>query len=200
MSICTCPTIPEVEYEGLVKALFNSHGIEEWNLLTLKDIYNSGNSLEGIPFRKHDCPRTRKCCGECTRRCPYRCIQDCLNRMYMWRQSFNRPTSRAPEALKLMVNQKFETAEDLATAVGDILSVSTNPQLKRYIEINNISSRNHPYKLDYEQDYRYDERGRRVVNRVTGEIQLRTWPETGLCPYCLPAVMIDNRYRKGVIK
>ena len=200
MSICVCPTISETEYEGLVKALLNSHGIEEWNLLTLKDIYKSGNTLESIPFRKHQCPRTRKCCAECTRRCPYRCIQDCLNRMYMWRQSFNQPNSRAPEALKLMVNNKFESAEDLAIAVGDILSVSTNPQLKRYIEINNISSRNHPYKMSYEQDYRYDERGRRVVNKDTGEIYLRKWPESGLCPYSIPKIMIDRRYRKEVIK
>ena len=197
MSICICPTLPETEYEGLVKALLNSHGIEEWNLLTLKDIYSSGNSLEGIPFRKHACPRTRKCCAECTRRCPYRCVQDCLNRMYMWRQSFNQPTSKVPEALKLMVNQKFETAEDLATAVGEILSVSTNPQLKRYIESNHISSRTHPYKLDYEQDYRYDERGRRVVNKTTGELSLNNWPESGLCPYCIPTNMIDRRYIKN---
>ena len=74
--------------------------------------------------------------------------------------------------------------------------MSTNPQLKRYIEINNISSRNHPYKLDYEQDYRYDKKGRRVVNKDTGEIYMRTWPESGLCPYCSPTVTIDRRYGK----
>lgn len=199
MSVCTCPELPTVEYEGLVKALLNSHGIEEWNLLTLKEIYKSGNSLEGIPFRKHRCPRTSKCCAECTRRCPYRCIQDCLNRMYMWRHGF-KDNPNVPKSLQLMVQQRFETAEDLAMAVGEILSVSTNPQLRNYIESNHISSRNHPYKMNYEQDYKYDERGRRVVNKDTGELHLRTWPETGLCPYCIPKVTIDRRYRKGVIK
>ena len=114
----------------------------------------------------------------------------------MWRQSFNQPNSRAPEALKLMVNQKFESAEDLAIAVGDILSVSTNPQLRRFIETNNISSRNHPYKISYEQDYKYDERGRRIVNKDTGEIYLRKWPESGLCPYSIPTITIDRRYIK----
>lgn len=200
MSICICPIPSEAEYEGLTKALLQSHGIEEWNLLTLKDIHNSGNTLDGIPFRGKQCTRTRKCCAECTRRCPYRCIQDCLNRMYMWRQSFNQPNSRVPEALKLAVNRKFETAEDLAIAVGDILSVSTNPMLRRYIEVNHISNRNHPYKMSYEQDYKYDDRGRRVVNKETGEIYLRRWPESGLCPYSIPTTTIDRRYGKDITK
>ena len=195
MSICTYPGIPETEYEGLVKALLSSHGIEEWNLLTLKDIYNSGNSLEGIPFRKQQCPRTPKCCAECTRRCPYRCVQDSLNRMYMWRHAF-KDNPNIPKSLRLMVQQHFETAEDLAVAVGEILSVSTNPQLRQYIESNGISSRNHPYKMSYEQDYKYDDHGRRIVNKTTGELSLRLWPETGLCPYSVPKILIDRRYIK----
>ena len=42
--------------------------------------------------------------------------------------------------------------------------------------------------------------GRRMVNPITGQIQLVEWLESGLCSFCLPNVPIDRHYVKKEVK
>lgn len=181
----------------------------DWNLMSLADMCNAGNSLADImqlvPFRGGQCPRTRRCCGDCVRQCYTRCVQDCLHRLWVWNQMVQATPEaerdRIPLAVRLIVNQKFESHQQLSWCVGEILSRKTNAQLKEYMERAGLNNYTHPYRNEYGPTVRIDPKtGRRMVNPITGQIQLVEWPESGLCPYCLPNVTIDRHYVKKEVK
>lgn len=212
MSLCICPEVgidgmydPKQKHfvAGFLKSLAadGHYAASEWSLMSLTDIMQNMGSLrlieETVPFRGGSCSRTRKCCGECTRVCSMRCVQDCLHRLYMWNQTVKyTPESereKLPLAIRLIVNQKFESHQQMALCVSEILSKYRNTELAAYMERNELSEFMHPYHNDYSPSVVIDPAtGKRKTNPETGEISYRNWPETGLCPYCLPNVMIDG--------
>lgn len=203
MSICCCPDTPKSELQAMQKGLLQD---AEWHLLSLQDMYRAGNTLQDItgviPFRGGVCPRTMRCCGVCTRKCYHRCIQDCLHRLYMWRKLVeNTPESerdQIPLNIRMIVTQQFESAEDLSWVVSEIIAQCANTKLKEYMNSENLRPEENPYKIDYAPQVAIDPHtGKRIVNRDTGELQIRNWPESGLCPFCLPESTVDRRYLKG---
>ena len=202
MSMCICPAIPKEEYDQLVKLFVND---KSWDLLKLQDMYNAGNSLTDImkvvPFRNDECTRTRRCCGVCTRRCHSRCMQDCLNRLYMWRLMVSTTpedkVDQIPLAIRLIVKQNFETLYDLSWCVGEIISRNTNATLKNYMKEHSMYPAENPYKLDYSPRFDVDEEtGKRKVEPGSGEVKVLEWPKSGLCPFCLPKTTVDRRFVK----
>ena len=180
-----------------------------WNLMSLKDMVDAGNSLADVealvPFRGGQCPRTRRCCGDCVRQCYIRCVQDCLHRLWVWNKMVEstpeEERERIPLAIRLIVNQKFESHRHMSWCVGEILSRKTNMHLKEYMERAELNNYTHPYRNDYGPSVSIDPKtGRRMVNPVTGQIKLLEWPESGLCPHCLPNVTIDRHYVKKEVK
>lgn len=179
-----------------------------WGLLTLADMYQAGNDLEtiasSVPFRGGPCSRSIRCCGVCTRQCTMRCVQDCLHRLHIWSQMVATAKAegeeaymRVPLAIRLIVKKKFSCHAQLSDNVGEILSKHTNAQLRRFMENAHMRSEENPYKMDYSPQVLLDETtGNRAVNSDTGELQFAQWPDTGLCPYCLPNVLVDNRFGK----
>ena len=198
--ICHCPhKAPQLQLD-LEKMYLNDH---EWSLLSLQSMYEAGNSLEEItevvPFRRPTCTRSLKCCGVCTRQCYSRCIQDCLHRVYMWRKMVESASEEQlrniPQSIKYVVNQKFETLEDLSWVVGEIISRNSNSKLKSYMSSAQLRPEENPYKLDYAPTPSINPMtGKREVDHTTGSIKILQWPESGLCPYCLPRVTVDRRY------
>ena len=197
MSRCICPKVSRKEYSELEKMWV---GDKTWDLLKLQDMYHAGNSIEDIikvvPFRNDECTRTTRCCGVCTRKCHSRCIQDCLNRLSMWRKfAASTPQENVPLAIRLIVTQDFETLYDLSWCVGEIISQNTNAKLHKYMSEHEMYPAENPYKLDYSIQYDYDPAtGKRRVEPMTGRIKLLDWPQSGLCPFCLPNVTLDRRW------
>lgn len=191
MGICNCPT---VDQEDLVRLFMND---TEWNLECVRTMFNNGNSLEeifkSVPFRGHSCNRTAKCCGVCTRKCYHRCIQDCLNRMYMWREASK--YHKMPLSIELALKQKFTNPEDLSWVVSEIISSSTNTSVANYMKEMGLHHTENPNKLEYAPQVEIDtSTGKRVVDPQTGQLSILHWPTTGLCPFCTPDVTIDRRY------
>lgn len=199
MNRCTCPRVSPEKYKQLESMWV---GDKEWNLLKLQDMYNAGNSLEDIadvvPFRNNKCTRSTRCCGVCTRRCHDRCIQDCLHRLSMWRMLVNstpeEQRDHIPLAIRMIVTQDFETLYDLSWCVGEILSRSCNTALDKYMTEHDMITPENPYKIDYAaQPVTDPATGRKQVEPRTGRVQLIEWPQSGLCPYCVPGVMVYRR-------
>lgn len=212
MSICLCPIEGQDNIDG--KRGFRSPQLKEkqeqfmrslgwpaqpiakakWNLLEFREIAERcptpqalDELVESMPFRGGPCERHMRCCANCTRRCGHRCIQDCLNRLAMWQMTVEATPatelSRIPLAVRLIVEQRFEDAEHMSWCVSEILSEAN----RRYPQGEN------PHKLNYEPAAEIDvQTGRPSVVRDSGELVLRKWPETGLCPYCLPEKLIDG--------
>lgn len=199
MGACTC----QPKDKSIADEFLKHTDLTEWSLLSLQDMVAAGNTLKDIedivPFRHTLCVRSVRCCGECTRLCRHRCVQDCLHRIYMWRQLVNNTAEEErhliPLAIRCVVSQHFEDAEDLSLVVSEIISTRTNPRVKEYLQNENAS---HPYRNDYAPMYAADPAtGKRVVNPSTGDILVLKWPKSGLCPYCLPRTTLDRRYLKG---
>ena len=212
MSVCVCP---EVGFDGMFDSKHKHHvqrfferlepegryGEAGWSLLSVVDYYKQFGEYDSIPFRGGACSRTRKCCGECTRICNTRCVQDCLHRLYMWHQMVEytpvEERDKLPLAIRLIVKQRFASHEQLSRCVSEIISAHTNPELAKYIEEADLGWQEHPQHLNYGPAVVMDPAtGKRRVNPNTGEISYRNWPESGLCPHCLPSIAIDSRFIK----
>lgn len=200
MGVCVCPKFSNKQYDQMVQTFIHS---KDWDLLQLQRMYNSGNSIQDIvqvvPFRNNECTRSSHCCGECTRRCHSRCMQDCLNRLYMWRTMVvTTPADRyeqIPLAIRMIVKQEFETLYDLSWCVGDIISRSYNSVLGNYMREQMMYPSENPYKLDYAPMAELDETtGKQKVDPKTGLLHYLEWPKSGLCPFCLPKTTINRRY------
>lgn len=220
MSLCMSPHVGARGIEDLEQKQFVARFLKglapdglyaksDWSLMSLKDMHEAGNTLADIeqvvPFRGGQCPRTRRCCGDCVRQCYYRCVQDCLHRLWTWNKMVESTPEaereRIPLAIRLIVNQEFESHQHLSWCVGEILSRKTNAQLKEYMERAELTNYSHPYRNDYGPTVAIDPAtGRRMVNPITGKIKLLDWPESGLCPYCLPNVTVDRHYTKKEVK
>lgn len=213
MSICNCPAIgvdgiESSEQKHSVADFINQlqgdkHLADaEWSLLSLIDMARAGNDLStitsAIPFRGGPCNRSMRCCGVCTRRCRHRCIQDCLHRLFMWKKMVDNTPEESqhliPLNIRLAVRQHFESHEQLSWVVGDILSQSTNSELKEYMKSEGLRPEENPHKIDYSPQVEFDTlSGKRMVDVHSGELRIIPWPESGLCPYCLPNVTVDGR-------
>lgn len=204
MSICNCPVVgidgvEDPKQKALVATFLKSLGEQEWSLLSLADMARAGNDLatisEIVPFRGGPCARSRRCCGMCTRQCYHRCVQDCLHRLYMWKKLVaSSPADVVPLNIRLIATQKFYDHAQLSWVVGDILSRNTNSKLKEYMDNASLRTEENPYKIDYSPQVELDPRtGRRRCDPISGELCIMHWPRSGLCPYCLPNVVVDRR-------
>lgn len=213
MSVCTCPIVGIDGIESFQQKhkvqeflrMLDSEGVlarADWSLLSISDMALAGNSLQtitdAVPFRGGPCNRTMKCCGVCVRQCYTRCIQDCMHRLYMWKKLVeNTPPmerERLPLSIRLIVKQKFESHKHLSWVIGEILSQKTNSKLKEYMSYADLRPEENPYKIDYSPQVDIDPAtGKRRVDIRSGELCFVEWPQSGLCPYCLPSVTIDGR-------
>lgn len=175
--------------------------------------------LTTIPFRnsRERCNVSLRCCGVCTRRCRQRCIQDCLTRMYMWARI---PEESQSLAVKMIIRQADAWAqslrsakgcdvnaicEDISWVVGDMIGRAHNTEVAAYMKENGLRSYQNPLKMDYsprviEEVDEKTQRYRRKVDKQTGDILYMNWPESGMCPFCLPKMLKDLRSAKNVVE
>lgn len=204
MGFCKFHTTNAVQHHKVARDFLATYPERDhWNLLSLQDMYNAGNSIEQIseviPFRSEECRRSKRCCGLCTRQCKYRCVQDSLHRLAMWKMLVENSTeaqmSNIPLGIRMITQMHFETPEDLSWNVGEIISQNSNTRLKEYMKDEKLRPEENPYKIDYAPQAEVDpQSGKRVVNPTNGHINIIPWPASGLCPFCLPNNTIDRRH------
>lgn len=85
--------------------------------------------------------------------------------------------------------------------VSELIDPKQNKELRRIIkeEYYNLDT---PERLDYAPtiEFEYDERTqvtKKKVDTETGVVSYLEWPLSGLCPFCLPSGLTDNRRRIG---
>lgn len=184
------------------------------NFWSIEDLRQYFLITKQVPFRNYGCPRaTLTCCGSCTRKCDCRCPQDVLQRAYMKVA----PLIYAPDADSLSARLKevplgirylYEEwiSEDpsylrIQAQVTELIDPKQNKQLRKIIE-EEYHNEDTPERMDYAPtiEYEYDERtqtAKKKVDPVTGVVSYLEWPLSGLCPFCLPSGLTDNRRRTG---
>ena len=203
MGFCRCYPRDAAQHHKVAREFLATYPERDnWNLLNLQDLYNAGNSIghisELLPFRSEECRRSKRCCGLCTRQCKYRCVQDSLHRLSMWRMLVeNTPEDERDKialGIRMIALMHFETPEDLSWNVGEIISRNSNTKLKEYMENEKLRPEENPYKIDYAPQAEVDPKsGKRITDPISGNISILSWPTSGLCPFCLPNNTIDRR-------
>lgn len=181
---------------------------------SIEDIRQYFLITKQIPFRNYGCPRaTLTCCGSCSRKCDCRCPQDILQRAFMKiAPLLYAPSEEVLEAhlmtVPLGVRYLYEewTSPEpsyfhIQAQVTELINPKQNKQLQKIIE-EEYHNEDTPERLDYAPtiEYEYDEKKqatRKVVDKDTGAVSYLEWPFSGLCPFCLPLGLTDNRRIEG---
>lgn len=160
-------------------------------LLDLKRLpYKVGDSVEyirgtiqnSIPFKPTMCSFMLSCCGMCDKRCDKRCVQDMYTKLYFRMQ---RGDMEAQVIRDMLTNPglNYDTLRDLYDSV---YTKFRNDTVKRE------SIDPDAFKFNYAPRMvgKTDRRGRQwlEVDPVTGDGKVLWWPQTGLCPYCMPRI------------
>lgn len=161
----------------------------------LRNLKKLGDKAFDISFKKEFCESAPSgCCGGCTHKnCSIRCPQDVINRAYLicgnifWspEDEKSRRYEESPFYVKMMYKEL--TSEHpryfaIDSMVRECLNI--NAQL------------DYSPQKEYEEYYDFKKNTwgiRPKVNPDTGEILLLHWPRSGMCPFCLPAVLADMR-------
>lgn len=178
-------------------------GGELTNLLALKklgykDVYHArAMMMDEVPFKLKICRSGMACCGICTRRCDYRCVQDVIHKLYMKAAciytgalAFEDADIASREAYKALTNPNtnYETLVDIVNSIY----VKAGGKLSEENRCNRDLSHDDLDRYMYEYApialARPNAAGAmlRERNPETGEVLLLEWPETGLCPFCIP--------------
>lgn len=167
-----------------------------------------------IPFRNYGCPRsTLTCCGSCSRKCDCRCPQDVLQRAYMKiapllyapnPEALQERLKSVPLGIRYLYEEWVAPEPSylrIQAQVTELIDPRQNKQLQKIIE-EEYHCEDTPERLDYAPtlEYEYDEKTqttRKKVDKETGVVAYLEWPLSGLCPFCLPSGLTDNRRRTG---
>ena len=178
----------------------------------IREMFSESN----IPFRWTGCPRgDLLCCGCCTRTCDKRCPQDVLCRMYLIcghiidapegeRQKRYQESSVVARMLYDEYTSETPRYFAIVAMVNEYSSPLYNKRLEEVI-LREYSGMDSPCKYDYAPQFEYEEvsiqrsngyeetRFRKKIDPATGDARVLYWPRSGMCPFCLPAGMVDRR-------
>ena len=122
-----------------------------------------------MPLKVTSCRCTTLCCGTCTHKCMYRCVQDLLHKLYF--ASFQ--YEEIYDALFVQSRRKKSTYKSLCTLCNRLLDERKIRNVPRDVE-------------DYSSSMQIDwETMSPVVDESTGSIVRIPWPYSGMCPFCL---------------
>ena len=206
MSTCVCPQgllhledsldeyiTREIHLNASAPGLLHLKEVSIQYGMDVKDIVDVRfNLARYVPFKLGGCNANLRCCGQCMKRCTKRCVQDVLYRFYMM---LNGPDSNVYTiAAKGLQKREHITYEQVRLLVEDQLCIKSHKQLRKYSEnFHNVANfAENPYRYNYEPRKLMDTNGP-VTDPITHEVQLQDWPDSGLCPYCLPSRMVIRR-------
>ena len=188
--------------------------VGKWTLLRFKDpdLFPEREHFKDLyPFRVPmeegstlGCPRRANvCCGGCVRKCDSRCVQDMYTKLNILYES------EWQKAEYIQVKHPTESsirAYKRPTYLMQLIDKTlTDPELtyKKLMDFfNDLQRGGLLYELNYTPQTLYEYvsetsgRAFKKVNKQTGDVAILYWPESGLCPYCVPNVTAVARYAR----
>lgn len=161
---------------------------------------------DDVPFRISGCSFMLSCCGMCSRKCDVRCVQDTLHKMYFKAYPVYAGISSGDVLSKVAYQTLMDPNINYATMLEVLYSFSIhdwNEEIEKIKEETNFDSENYKYDYAPRTEVTYDSlgRGRKMCNPETGEVLFNSWPDSGMCPYCLPRVLVypsvRSRYKRA---
>ena len=150
-----------------------------------------------MPFKTQGCITMVGCCGECTRKCKFRCVQDILNKLYTKAINIYMGYIKyedAPFENRIAYDTLMSTQinyETILSVYDSVFSYRTGFKCNKVEDREDFDTENYKYNYMPMVDYIITNKGkmRKQTDPNTGRLLIHEWPESGLCPFCLPQVM-----------
>ena len=206
--LCCCIPQPHITSQD-IKEMVQDESKQMFNLRERytgeEDIMDIRRELldSHIPFRFRLCPfGSMACCGYCQKRCTKRCPQDVMFRARVLTAGVT------PETMPKQTYAIQCLYKELHPADGEIVYAHVHDLVNDIVYQLGKEGKDkdhEEYRLDYAPEFEYTERLIRrpngeeeiriskKVDPKTGNISIVHWPRSGVCPFCWPTHVVDQR-------
>lgn len=169
-----------------------------------------GEAGSPLLYRAAGCNRARRCCCTCTKLCAHRCLHDCFVRLWLWKREL--------DSLGIVTMQPSVAGQHLVSAASPyfatqcaVLNVYTSYKQLSQVIGSTVSARMNTYireaqarggtnlnAMDYSMQLKLNAKGKPIADPDTGKLEVLYWPQSGLCPFCLPdrSYQLKKRMKK----
>lgn len=169
-----------------------------------------GEAGSPLLYRAAGCNRARRCCCTCTKLCAHRCLHDCFMRLWLWKREL--------DSLGIVTMQPSVAGQKLVSAASPyfatqcaVLNVYTSYKQLSQVIGSTVSARMNTYireaqarggtnlnSMDYSMQLKLNAKGKPIADPDTGKLEVLYWPQSGLCPFCLPdrSYQLKKRMKK----
>lgn len=169
-----------------------------------------GEAGSPLLYRAAGCNRARRCCCTCTKLCAHRCLHDCFVRLWLWKREL--------DSLGIVTMQPSVAGQKLVSAASPyfatqcaVLNVYTSYKQLSQVIGSTVSARMNTYvreaqarggtnlnAMDYSMQLKLNAKGKPIADPETGRLEVLYWPQSGLCPFCLPdrSYQLKKRMKK----
>ena len=169
-----------------------------------------GEAGSPLLYRAAGCNRARRCCCTCTKLCAHRCLHDCFVRLWLWKCEL--------DSLGIVTMQPSAAGQRLVSAASPyfatqcaVLNVYTSYKQLSQVIGSTVSARMNTYvreaqarggtnlnAMDYSMQLKLNAKGKPIADPETGRLEVLYWPQSGLCPFCLPdrSYQLKKRMKK----
>ncbi len=169
-------------------------------------------------YRAAGCNRARRCCCTCTKLCVHRCLHDCFVRLWLWKRELDSLGIATGRAQPAQPNECGAAGQKLVSAASPyfatqcaVLNVYTSYKQLSQVIGSTISARMNTHiqeaqarggtnlnSMDYSMQLKLNAKGKPIADPETGRLEVLYWPQSGLCPFCLPdrSYQLKKRMKK----
>lgn len=168
-------------------------------------------------YRAAGCNRARRCCCTCTKLCAQRCLHDCFVRLWLWKRELDSlgiatsPAQLAQFSASGGSNRLVPAASPYFATQCAVLNVYTSYRQLSQVIGSTVSARMNTYireaqarggtnlnAMDYSMQLKLNAKGKPIADPETGRLEVLYWPQSGLCPFCLPdrSYQLKKRMKK----
>lgn len=179
-----------------------------------------GEAGSPLLYRAVGCNRARKCCCTCTRLCVHRCLHDCFVRLWLWKRELDSlGVATSPAQLSQLAQLGEEDGSTRLVSAASpyfatqcaVLNVYTSYRQLSQVIGSTVSARMNTYireaqarggtnlnAMDYSMQLKLNAKGKPIADPETGKLEVLYWPQSGLCPFCLPdrSYQLKKRMKK----
>lgn len=169
-----------------------------------------GEAGSPLLYRAAGCNRARRCCCTCTKLCAHRCLHDCFVRLWLWKRELDslgivtmQPSVAGQKlvsaaspyfATQCAVLNVYTSYRQLSQVIGSTVSARMNTHI-REAQARGGTNLN---AMDYSMQLKLNAKGKPIADPETGRLEVLYWPQSGLCPFCLPdrSYQLKKRMKK----
>lgn len=182
-----------------------------------------GEAGSPLLYRAAGCNQARRCCCTCTKLCAHRCLHDCFVRLWLWKRELDslgiatspaqlsQPAQAAQPGEKERNTRLVSAASPYFATQCAVLNVYTSYKQLSQVIGSTVSARMNTYireaqarggtnlnAMDYSMQLKLNAKGKPIADPDTGKLEVLYWPQSGLCPFCLPdrSYQLKKRMKK----